>query len=708
MLLFIPLRWRRSIRLLLALTITLSPLSVFTRTPAATPVAAAPAPATPAAALQNAPTLEEPAAPKLAAVNDADWDVPPMFFRPSQDNFIAGDEDASVTPNDPINVIVYGPNLTRDHIQEALIESGPVNDIRAQGYIWQANEGTATIGPATVNCANIVDWAPGDEADLVAHVGSDATTACPAINPYPYNLMSPAYPLYRYKTRYWQLGPDDYPSSAFPNPLDSVSIYVAAGQTENIARVRPSVPGDNPYAPLPDGFLACGSAHCLTDFNESRDIFSFDIFDGANTLGWTVQWQDPISSPVHTNRQDGPYNEAFGSDGDVRIICLDPNNTLLPDGTPYCDAEPAQRPIAISGIAPGIGGSLAVGKPHPFEANVTYSDGFRRIASVSFNFDYPTTGGVTKTVSVAATAPDTERNEGVWTADVTVPEDAQRFDGTTQQQIEVQIEVCDSEGACWTRKNLNYFLGNTNVLLAGNYASYASEDIDPWLTAAGYSVTTMSGEPAAADLAGIGVLVLALPNTVYNRAAVQDFANAGGSVLVVGDYADSFGPGARPYIAGFGMTLGNDTLLSGCSASHTVNVVNNAFGVPVGSTVNMAATNTIAGGTPILQTDAGQTVMSSTGYGAGRAAATGDINIFAGCAYPQNKDFVLGLFGWLSRCGPQGCADVAATALQAAPPPALSTPDPAPGSTGPSLADPTGDNGATTNTQRMFLPLIVR
>jgi hypothetical protein len=704
--LFIPLHWRRLIRLLPALTISLSLLTVFARPPASTMVAAETVPAAPVASPQNVPLLDEPTTPELASANDADWDVPPMFFRPSQNNFIAGDEDASVTPNDPINVIVYGPNLTRAHIQEVLIESGPVDDIRTQGYIWQANEGIADFGGVIpVNCANIVDWAPGDGADLAAHVGSDATTACPAIRTLPLEIDT--LPLYRLKTRYWQLGPGSYPSAVFPNPLDSVSIYVAAGTTENLARLLPSLPGENPYAPLPDGFLACGKAHCLTDFDEARDIFSFDLFDGAFALGWTIQGKDPVTSPVHSNLQDGPYTGTFDADGDVRIICLDPNDTLLPDGTPYCAAEPAQRPIAISGIAPGIGGSLAVGKPHPFEANVTYSDGFRSIASVSFNFDYQTTGG-TKTASVAATAPDTERNEGVWTADVTVPTDAQLFAGTTQQQIEVQIEVCDSEGACWTRKNLNYFLANTNVLIAGNYASSVSQ-LSNWLTAAGYSVTTMTvGEPTAADLAGIGVLVLALPDTANNLAGVQDFVNAGGSVLVIGDYSDSFGPGARPYIAGFGMALGSAVLLSGCSASNTVNVVNDAFGVPVGSTVNVAATNTIAGGTPILQTSGGQTVVSSTGYGAGRAAASGDVNIFGGCNYAQNQDFALGLFGWLSRCGPQGCADVAATALQAAPPPASSTPDPAPGSTGPSPADPTRDNGATTNERRMFLPLVVR
>jgi hypothetical protein len=387
-----------------------------------------------------------------------DWETPPMYYRPSNTNFLAGD-------NDPINVIMYGPGLTSSVIQAALDTLGSTSSTLGGSYRWLDNTGQFSVLGVTKNCTNDVVWSPVDSATARAQTGASATTPCPAIDP---DAIIQGTLFYRNHNRYWQFTGGDYTAYGFPNP-GTASVYAAVSYEEPFVRILDNTnPLYNVYDPYPagGGGLDCGIAHCLANYNDGRDDFARDVLAGGNLRGWGTAIKGAVSSPSWMNQQPGPYNHSFSSDGMVKVLCLDPADTTIQSSLPqyngqhFCAVTPAARPISLNNLTPLEGTILPIGGAQTFKVDVGYSDELRSIASVSFGFSYMRSNGSTGTVSASASAPGTSRNVGTWTADLNIPSDAQLSGSAQTQDVNLSITVCDSAGACWKRNNLHYILAD--------------------------------------------------------------------------------------------------------------------------------------------------------------------------------------------------------------------------------------------------------
>jgi hypothetical protein len=415
--------------------------------------------------------------PAQAYVNDsfaaADWETPPMYYRPSANNLVAGD-------NDPINVIVYGPSLTASQVNQALFSAGAMVDQRTEGFAWVDNNGTwqpsnevaPIFGSLVQKCTNPISWAPADGVTPGGHIGAAATTVCPALYA---DLASSTFPLYRNHTRYWAFTSSNYSQFRFPRPVaNSQTVYVAASYTENLVRVQGSSAPFNVYAPLPATvLLACGKAHCLTDYNRARNTLVRDMLRGSATRNWRTKEHTFVSAPIHVNRQGpavtNPYNRAFQTDGKVSVVCLDPAGTTVQsslsqyNGKSFCDLTPAARPVAFNYLFPLNGSGVVGGTRVALGGDVYYSDSTRRISSVVFKLNGKGLDGSPKsqTLTASVSGPYTEGSDGSplglayeTNANWTVPTN---WTG----QTDVRIEICDNLGSCWVRKNLRYFISQT-------------------------------------------------------------------------------------------------------------------------------------------------------------------------------------------------------------------------------------------------------
>lgn len=415
--------------------------------------------------------------PVQAYVNDsfaaADWETPPMYYRPSASNLVAGD-------NDPVNAIVYGPSLTANQVNQALFSAGAMIDQRTEGFAWVDNNGTwmpsnevaPIFGSLVQKCTNPVSWAPADGVTPGGHIGAAATTACPALYA---DLASSTFPLYRNHNRYWAFTSSNYNQFRFPRPVaNSQTVYVAASYTENLVRVQGSSAPFNVYAPLPATvLLACGKAHCLTDYNRARNTFVRDLLRGSATRNWRTKEHTFVSAPVHANLQGpavtNPYDGAFQTDGKVSVVCLDPARTTVQsslsqyNGKSYCDLTPAARPVAFQYLFPLNGSGVVGGKTVALAGDVYYSDSTRRISSVVYKLNGQGVDGNPKsrTLTASVSGPYTEASDGspfglIYETKVnwSVPTD-------WVGQTDVRIEICDNRGSCWVRKNLRYFINQT-------------------------------------------------------------------------------------------------------------------------------------------------------------------------------------------------------------------------------------------------------
>jgi len=398
------------------------------------------------------------AQPARAQSGLPDWETPPMYYRPSSTNFLAGD-------NDPINVIMYGPGLTSTVIQAALDTLGSTSSTLGGTYSWLDNTGQFTALGVTKNCTNDVVWSPVDAATARAQTGGSATTPCPAIDP---DAIIQGALFYRNHNRYWQFSGGDYTTYGFPNP-GAASVYAAVSYEEPFVRILPNTnPLYNIYAPYPAGAggLDCGIAHCLANYNDGRDDFARDALAGGNLRGWGTAIKSAASGPTWTNQQAGPYKQQFSSDGTVKVLCLDPANTTIQSSLPqyngqsFCAVTPAARPISLSNLTPLQGTILPIAATQTFKVDVGYSDELRSIASVSFSFNYTRSNGSTGTVSASASAPGTSRNVGTWTGNLSIPADVQLSGSAQTQEVNLSVTVCDSAGACWKRNNLTYILAD--------------------------------------------------------------------------------------------------------------------------------------------------------------------------------------------------------------------------------------------------------
>lgn len=417
--------------------------------------------------------------PAHAQASLPDWETPPMYYRPSNTNLIAA-------PNDPINVIMYGPGLITPALEAALNSAGQRTSPLGGSYNWVDNNGQFTIemagiGLTTRNCTNAVNWSPVDNATARPHTGASATTPCPAISP---DLIRSDL-FYRNHNRYWEFTGADYGAYGFPSP-GSNSIYAAVSYEEPFVR---TLPNDNPltniYAPYSAGVLPldCGIAHCLTHYNEGRDDFIADLLAGAAVRGWSTARKANVSGPTWTNQQGGPYSQGFSADGVVTVVCIDPANTTVQSSVPqyngqsFCSLTPAARPLSLSNLTPLEGTILPIGGSQTVRVDVGYSDELRSIASVIMAFNYTRSNGTTGTVSANAIAPGTSRNVGAWSASLAVPADVQLSGSAQTQPVSLSITICDSAGSCWKRNNLNFILADVRydfVLLMDTTGSMGS------------------------------------------------------------------------------------------------------------------------------------------------------------------------------------------------------------------------------------------
>lgn len=490
--------------------------------------------------------------PVQAQASLPDWETPPMYYRPSNTNLIAGS-------NDPINVIMYGPDLNANAIQVALTTAGSRTTALGGTYTWVDNDGQVTIAgyETPVNCTSTVPWSPVDSTTARPHTRASATTPCPAVDPDPYvdPFGTQNLPLvYRNHNRYWEFTGADYATYNFPNP-NANSVYAAVSYEEAFVRILPN--GNplyniyNPYPWAPGPFDCGGPAHCLTHFNEARDDFAQDILAGGNLRGWGTATKANVSGPTWTNQQAGPYNQGFASDGVVKVLCLDPANTTIQSSLPqyngqsFCSVTPAARPIALSNLTPLEGTILPIGGAQTMRVDIGYSDELRSIASVSMAFSYTRTNGSTGTVTANATAPGTSRNVGTWTGNLAIPADAQLSGAAQTQAVAMSITVCDSAGSCWKRNNLDFILADVRydfVLLMDTTGSMGS------------SINTAKTQASAA-LSGLNAY---FPGSQFGVAEFRDFP--------ISPYGD---PGDFPFLMRTNMTGNVNTALAAVQALST-------------------------------------------------------------------------------------------------------------------------------------------
>ncbi|MBC8163966.1 MAG: hypothetical protein H7Z42_22380 [Roseiflexaceae bacterium] len=198
-----------------------------------------------------------------------------------------------------------------------------------------------------------------------------------------------------------------------------------------------------------------------------------------------------------------------------------------------------------------------------------------------------------------------------------------------------------------------------NVLVSSPASAFKSpigEVFQAWLPSDLYTVQTINSLPNAATLDDTAILVLALPKDTAVVSTLQAFVDQGRSLLIIGEHAKYLVGAAsstRPYAATFGLPFGSTALLPGCKLTNQVAIRGSMLGFPNNTVVNVAGVNTVSGGTPVLQTQNGKTVLAvlpEEGERRGRVAVAGDSNIWQGCAdyATVNKPFNGVLFDWLS------------------------------------------------------------
>jgi hypothetical protein len=364
-------------------------------------------------------------------------DPPPTFYRPSSNNFVAGRN--LTTPNDPINLVAYGPGLGWGDVANALYNSGAN---------WQDNNGPASIDilPIFRRCSNDVTWNPLDGGIPFVHQGASANTPCSDawFQPPP-----PSADPLRTKNRYWDyLGPETY--------IDTV--YAAANRTNNW--VFDSI-----------GILTCGAAHCIREYNGGRDQMRVDTVLGANSFGWKTKTFNLTGIPVHTNQQDNsPFQGQFATDGTVNVVCLDKRSASVRQteaanygGVEYCDRKHAERPMGFNNIAPALGSQLEIGTRFTYTLNIGYSDLNRRISgsgvTVKMNYKTSATTSVTTTIGTSPRlSSPSAGNYSVAFPNIAVPTNAWVDPTTGTSDAFIEIQVTDSFGAVWKYKTLRYIL----------------------------------------------------------------------------------------------------------------------------------------------------------------------------------------------------------------------------------------------------------
>jgi hypothetical protein len=364
-------------------------------------------------------------------------DPPPTFYRPSSNNFVAGRN--LPTPNDPINLIAYGPGLGWGDVANALYNSGAN---------WQDNNGPASIDilPIFRRCSNDVTWNPLDGGIPFVHQGASANTPCSDawFQPPP-----PSADPLRTKNRYWDyLGPETY--------IDTV--YAAANRTNN-------------WVFDSNGILICGAAHCIREYNGGRDQMRVDTVLGANSLGWKTKTFNLTGIPTHTNQQENsPFQGQFATDGTINVVCLDkrPASQRSAEaanygGVEYCDRKHAERPLGFSNIAPAIGSQIEIGTRFTYTLNIGYSDLNRRISgsgvTVKMNYKTSATTSVTTTIGTSPRlSSPSAGNYSVSFPNIAVPTNAWVDPNTGTSDAFIEIQVTDSFGAVWKYKTLRYIL----------------------------------------------------------------------------------------------------------------------------------------------------------------------------------------------------------------------------------------------------------
>lgn len=378
------------------------------------------------------------ARPAQAQSGLPDWETPPMYYRPSMNNFVAGGTD-------PINVIVYGPSLSAGDVTTLLMNEGWVDNSGSGGVVLlNATE-------QTVDCVSDKAWSPLDGQTPAVQDGSLATFPCPGFK------ETESDPYTRNHLRYWHY---DIPQSG------TETIYAATSDEELI-----NASSNNGVLAQSICLDGTKPVHCLTDFNLARANLRSDLVIAAGAAGWGHGSYDLTGVPVYTTHQyhaapQNVYDTTISTDGTVKVLCLDPANTTIQSSLPqyngqsFCAVTPAARPISLSNLTPPEGTILPIGGAQTFKVDVGYSDELRSIASVSFGFSYTRSNGSAATVSASASAPGSSRNVGTWTASLNIPADAQLSGSAQTQDVSLAITVCDSAGACWKRNNLHYILAD--------------------------------------------------------------------------------------------------------------------------------------------------------------------------------------------------------------------------------------------------------
>jgi hypothetical protein len=437
--------WRRRLLLLLTTLLLLSSLGI-----------ASPPPHLAQAQSSNEPELE----------------IPPSYYRPSLNNWLVLHQKRG-DRNDPINIIVYGPpDKTRFDSKMDLVAA--IRNANDPIYPdWYDNFRYLSppyyIPGVQEKCYNELGYAPVDGDPDREISGMWTSTDCPA-------LIGEGE---RLRFRHW-----DY----FNPEWEINATYLSASFTENYA-VPFRCSNDPPL----------GASHCLTNFDDGRDTVTQLIRIGARNLGWKTAQYDLIGAyPRHRNVQPGPYDgvddfrnyeytlecnpiinpiiypacrptsiytpDAYTlfASGDVRVICIDTDAS-----SDYCDQKPAERPLAISELAPANGSFLPIGETTDFSVQLGYSDELRALTNVTFTLNYRDTANAQKTITETAVLASGNGNNGIWQAPIAVPEDVALDPVTGAQEASLAIRICDNHGeqtgnaddtACWTYRNLTYIL----------------------------------------------------------------------------------------------------------------------------------------------------------------------------------------------------------------------------------------------------------
>jgi uncharacterized membrane protein len=173
------------------------------------------------------------------------------------------------------------------------------------------------------------------------------------------------------------------------------------------------------------------------------------------------------------------------------------------------------------------------------------------------------------------------------------------------------------------------------------------------LGAYGYAVDTTAAGLATVDLSQYDTLVLNLSgawDTAYTAGEVDiitSFVDAGGGLLIMGDWSGTPNSNLQPVATEFGTTLGGANVTSpiGNFSSHPI-----FDGV---SSITLGTGGALAAAAPSLALawdSSDRIAVNAAGYGDGRMVAIGDVDLW-GNGYlddTDNTQFAINVFDWLS------------------------------------------------------------